>query len=141
MEKIEISYPHVRAWGRKANMEYFATKQWKTIVKATFPDYRKHKVAVKTAEKIMFSGVNWSGGSKSEYRACTIDGRPLENMVDMGMAAPWENPYEGLWVNIPPGMVVVEGGFFCGKKMMLRITVNPGDRLFIVHHGKKLLGE
>ena len=108
-------------------MEKVATKHLKSIVNATFPDYRKRSVFLKVAEKTTISDVNWSGGTKSEYRACTIDGNPLETKVNMGLLPPWENPYEGLVINIPPGMVVVQGGHFCGKKATLFITVNPSD--------------
>ncbi len=104
-----------------------ATKLVKPIVNATFPDYRKRSVIIRQADSITFYGVNWSGGSRSEYQACTVNGKPLDRMIDMGVAAPWDNPYEGLTVKIPPGMVVVEGGVFCGKNATLNITFNPSD--------------
>ena len=108
-------------------MKTIEAKKVKSIINATFPDYRKRKVFIQTADKVTFYDVNWSGGTKSEYRACTIDGRPFETRVNMGGPAPWNNPYEGLTVQIPPGMVVVSGGHFCGKVATLSITINPVD--------------
>ena len=108
-------------------MQKIASKQLKSIIKATFPDYRKRTVYVQSSDKGRISDVNWSGGTRKEYRACTIDGRPLQNQVDMHGPAPWDNPFEGLEINIPPGMVMVEGGHFCGKVATLFITVNPVD--------------
>jgi len=102
-----------------------ATKEVKHLVKATFPNYKRHKVVITASETVTFHDVNWSGGSKSEYRACTIDGKPMETKVNMGGPAPWNNPFEGKTVSIPPGFVVVQGGHFCGKTSMLYIHVHP----------------
>ena len=108
-------------------MQKVATKTLKSIVAATFPKYRKRDVYVTQSETTTISDVNWSGGTRSEYRACTIDGKALETAVNMSGPAPWENPFEGLKINIPPGMVVVQGGHFCGKPSTLFITMNPID--------------
>lgn len=108
-------------------MTKIPAKQVKSIIKATFPKYRKRSVYIKQGESITFHDVNWSGGTKAEYQACTINGDSLDRKVDMGRAAPWNNPFEGKTIDIPPGMVVVEGGYFCGKERMLYITVNPVD--------------
>ena len=108
-------------------MQAIPAKQVKSIINATFPDYRKRNVFIKESDTVTFYDVNWSGGTRSEYRACTIDGKPLQTMVNMGGPAPWANPFEGLKVNIPPGMVVVSGGHFCGKVATLSITINPLD--------------
>ena len=108
-------------------MEKLKAKDFKSIIKATFPKYRKRSVYIKASDTVTFYDLNWSGGTKADYRACKTDGTPLERQVDMGMMAPWENPYEGKTVNIPKGCVVVEGGFFCGKERILYITFNPLD--------------
>lgn len=108
-------------------MEKVSSKSMKSIITATFPKYRKRSVFVSASDKTTISDVNWSGGTRSEYRACSIDGRPLETKANMHGPAPWENPYEGLQINIPPGMVVVKGGHFCGKAATLFITINPED--------------
>lgn len=103
------------------------SKDVKAIIKATFPNYRKRDVYVKETDKVTLWDLNWSGGTRSEYRACTIEGKPLQNAVDMSLRAPWDNPYEGKEIKIPEGYVVVEGGHFCGKPRNLYINVNPGN--------------
>jgi hypothetical protein len=102
------------------------SKDVKEIIKATFKDYRKRKVWVTPTTKVKFWGVNWSGGSVSFYRACTIDGKPLVG-PDMSLAAPWDNPYEGLEVDLPKGAVIVKGGFFCGKPSQITLYVHPDN--------------
>jgi len=106
-------------------METIEAKQVKNIINATFPDYRKRKVFIVPRKTVTFNGVNWSGGSRSEYRACSIDGQKQGKLVNMGQAAPWENPFEGMKVDLPLNTVIVEGGYFCGKKSTLCIYVNP----------------
>ena len=101
------------------------TKDVRSIVNATFPDYRRRSVYVEARETVTLHDLNWSGGTRSEYRSCSVDGRPLENKVDLSGPAPWENPYEGKTITIPPGLVVVRGGHFCGKVSTLYIYVSP----------------
>ena len=103
------------------------TKDIKRIVDATFPGYRKREVSVEARETVIFHDLNWSGGTKSEYRACGIKGESNARRLDMGRPAPWNNPYEGLKVEIPIDCVVVEGGYFCGQERMLRFYVHPAN--------------
>jgi len=104
-------------------------KEVKAIIAATFPDYKKHDVYVGAAEKVTLHDLNWSGGSRSEYRACTIDGKPTENKyaAAMHVPAPWDNMFEGKTVDVPEGFVIVRGGYFCGKTATLFINVNPAN--------------
>ena len=104
-----------------------ATKDLKHIVRATFPEYKRKKVIVVATENVTFHDVNWSGGTKSIYKACTVDGRPVASKVDMGGPAPWENPFEGKTVALPEGAMVVQGGYFCGKVSLLYVYVNPAN--------------
>ena len=97
----------------------------KNIIAATFPDYRKKKVIVSISESITLHDLNWSGGTRAEYRACTIDGRSLDNQYNMSAPAPWNNPFEGLSFKIPEGIIIAQAGFFCGKPSLLHLTVNP----------------
>ena len=108
-------------------MEQIPSKQVKHLINATFPEYRKRTVFISASDKTTIRDVNWSGGTKSVYKACSLDGRPLKTTVNMGGPASWENPFEGLEINIPPGMVIVQGGHFCGKPSTLFITINPVD--------------
>lgn len=97
------------------------------IVRATFPKYRKRKVYLRAAETVTLQDLNWSGGTRSEYRACTLDGRSAGGSAEYSQLAPWNNPAEGVTLPIPQGMVCVRGGYFCGKESTLSILVNPAD--------------
>lgn len=97
------------------------------IVKATFPAYRKRKVYLRASETVTLSDLNWSGGTRSEYRTCTLDGKPVNDSLKYSMLAPWDNPAEGKTLPIPQGFVCVRGGHFCGKELPLSIMVNPAD--------------
>jgi hypothetical protein len=116
-------------------MEYPA-KNFRAIIDATFPDNKKRTVRVVAQEQVTFYGLNWSGGSKNEYRACTIDGRPIESKYDMSAPAPWNNPFEGKTVSIPVDAVIVFGGFFCGKRRQLTIYVHPQNMPKWIEAGK-----
>ncbi len=95
------------------------------IIAATFPSYKRHHVYLVPTTSITLSDLNWSGGTRTEYRACTIDCRPIMATVDMNSPAPWDNKFEGKTVELPINTVIVQGGYFCGKVAMLRINVNP----------------
>jgi hypothetical protein len=97
------------------------------IVAATFPDYRRKTVTIRAAENVTLYDLNWSGGTRAEYRACTLDGKAAGNTDRYNHVAPWQNAAEGASVPIPSGMVVVRGGHFCGKPSLLTIHVNPAD--------------
>ena len=109
-------------------MQTIDSKKVKSLINATFPDYRKRKVFISVSDTVTLHDCNWSGGTKAEYRACTINVKPLQTAVNTGGPAPWNNPYEGLKLNIPSGMVVAQGGYFCGKKATLHFTINPADQ-------------
>ena len=97
------------------------------IVRATFPHYKGRKFRVQAKEKVTLSDLNWSGGTRSEYRACTLDGCHTGGADSYNRMAPWENQAEGKSLPIPSGFVVVEHSIFCGKDTGLRIYVNPAD--------------
>lgn len=101
-----------------------ASKLFKDIIAATFSDYRKRNVFLSVRDNITLSGLNWSGGSRSEYRSCTVDGKALPVQHDMSAPAPWDNPFEGKALQIPFGVAVVRGGHFCGKQATLSINVS-----------------
>lgn len=86
----------------------------------------KRKVFVKATEKVRFTGLNWCGGSKSEYSAVNLQtGRSVYR--NMGYAAPWDNEFEGMEVAVPEGVAIVEHGHSCGKPMTIKIYVNPSN--------------
>jgi hypothetical protein len=67
----------------------------KHIVAATFPDYRRKKVWVYAAETVTLHDLNWSGGTRAEYRTCTIDGQSAGTAAKYNAMAPWDNIAEG----------------------------------------------
>ena len=97
------------------------------IVAATFPDYRRTKVVVEAREKVTLYGLNWEGGSRSEYRSCTLNGEALGSAARANATAPWVNAAEGSEMPIPAGAALVKGGHFCGKVATLYIYMNPAD--------------
>ena len=99
----------------------------KRIINATFPSYKKHNVYLNPTMSVTLHGLNWSGGSKSDFEACTIEGKSLPVKHDMSAPAPWENPFEGKTIELPENTVIVEGGVFCGKQATLMINVHPSN--------------
>ena len=96
--------------------------------KAFLPGYRKRKVRVVAAESVTLCDLNWSGGTRSQYRAHAIaTAREVGNVDRYNAFAPWDNPAEGARLPVPPGAIVIRTGFFCGKESMATIYVNPAD--------------
>lgn len=102
-------------------------KQAAPIIRATFPGYAGRMVRIVPSSTVTFHDLNWSGGTRNQYRACRLDGAPLPSRVAMNAPAPWENPYEGHTVEIPQGAAVVEHTIFCGKDLGLRIHARQED--------------
>jgi hypothetical protein len=97
------------------------------IVLGSFPEYRGRKFRLYASETVILSDLNWSGGTRSQYRAVTLDGFPVGNTDKYNQVAPWNNPAEGQVVPIPQGIVVVEHVLFCGKDLGLKVWANPAD--------------
>jgi hypothetical protein len=107
----------------------------RAIVNATFPGYRRRKVLIRACEEVGLDDLNWSGGTRSEYRTCTLDGQPVGSSARYNAMAPWDaGQIEGKQLPIPQGFLVVRGGYFCGKESLLSIYVNPADMPRYVTH-------
>ena len=106
---------------------YVPTKTVRHVINATFPEYRKQKVAIDCNGSVTFHDLNWSGGSRTEYRSATLDGRSGNSMANYNAMAPWRNPAEGQTILIPPGCCIVSAGFFCGKPATAVIYINRVD--------------
>jgi hypothetical protein len=106
------------------------TKQdvW-AIIKATFPDYRGRKIVVKPKSSISVchADLNWSGGSRYQYRACSLSGQPTGSLDRHNASAPWEKAPGSTSIQIPLRHCIVEHVIFCGKDLGLRIYVRPED--------------
>jgi hypothetical protein len=99
----------------------------KAIVNATFPNYRRKKVVIWHTGSVTLTDLNWSGGTRKEYRACSREGNYVGSLDRFNAQAPWENKAEGKKIDIPQGTIVVEGGYFCGNESILYLHVNPQD--------------
>jgi hypothetical protein len=99
----------------------------KAIINATFPDYRRKKVWVYASETVTLHDLNWSGGTRMQYRGATLNGQFAGSADKHNHVAPWDNKAERARVPIPQGHVVVSYGTFCGKPSMLSIYVHPLD--------------
>ncbi len=97
------------------------------IIATTFPGYRGKTVKVTASETVSLYDLNWSGGSRNQYRTCTIDGQPMGSADRFNAMAPWDNVAEGKSLPIPQGFVCVEHSIFCGKDTGLTVYVNPAD--------------
>jgi hypothetical protein len=45
----------------------------------------------------------------------------------MYVPAPWDNPKEGLTIDIPQGTLIIKHSFFCGTDCGITIYYNPLD--------------
>jgi hypothetical protein len=110
------------------------------IVKATFPTYRRKKVLIWHTGSVTLTDLNWSGGTRKEYRACSIsrDGTYVGSLDHFNARPPWDNKAEGKKIDIPQGIIVVEGGYFCGNESILYLHVNPQDLPKYIEAEKKL---
>lgn len=98
------------------------------IIQATFPNYRKQTVRIVARASVELQDLNWSGGTRSEYKACKVDGEFIGSTARFHQYAPWDaRQVEGLSVPIPQGAIVVRGGYFCGKESTITLHVNPAD--------------
>ena len=103
------------------------SSELKNIINATFPENKKRKVYVEAVTEVTFYDLNWSGGTQNQYRACTIDGQPIEAKVDLNFLAPWKNKFEGMKIAIPKDVVIVCQSIFCGKELSLFAYVHPDN--------------
>jgi uncharacterized Fe-S cluster protein YjdI len=105
------------------------------IVAATFPEYRGKKFRVEFREQVCLLDLNWSGGSRSQYRACTLSGEALGSSAKYNAMAPWDSrQVEGQSVAVPQGACMVRHSHFCGKDTGITITINPADAPKWIEH-------
>lgn len=87
---------------------------------------RKRKVWVLEAKKVILHGLNWSGGSKTEYSAISlVNGQSAR--TELSRQPPWANQFEGAEIEVPENVVIVEHGYFCGKPSTVRLHVHPNN--------------
>lgn len=109
------------------------------LVAATFPDYKGRKFRVQIAETVRLDDLNWSGGSRSQYRATTLTGEPIGTADRFNAMAPWDcNQIEGVTLPITPGACVVRHSIFCGQDTGLTITIHPTDAPRLLSKGIRM---
>jgi len=96
-------------------------KQAASILNATFPEYRGHKVTVEFTDKVHIYDTNWGGGTKNTYKAIAGNGR----LTTVFVPAPWENMIEGTSYPLGTNVLVVMHSHFCGKDCGITIFANP----------------
>lgn len=116
-----MNHHEVTGWQKDASIA--------AIVRATFPEYKRKKVYVYSRDSVTLTDLNWSGGTRSEYRTCTLAGEAIGSTEKYAQLAPWNNFAEGKTIPIPPGFVVVRGGHFLGKPSILSLYINPSNLL------------
>lgn len=95
-------------------------------IRAADPTYRKTKAFIYTRESVTLHGTYWDGGSRSTYTAVELatgrnKGAPQYAPPQFG------GPRQAPEVQIPPDVVIVETGTFCGKPATATVYVNPAN--------------
>jgi hypothetical protein len=110
---------------------YVEAKSVQKIILATFPSYKRHKACVQAAESVTLNDLNWSGGTRAEYRAYDIEtGQFSYALPPMGSEddpRSWPDRLEGQSFLLPPGVIIVRGGSSGGKPAMLMLYVHPSN--------------
>lgn len=99
----------------------------RALLAATFPEYAGRTFKIEPAKTVTFWNLNWSGGTRSQFRACSITGQKGGTMDRYNAAAPWNNPAEGKTIELPAGAVIAEHSEFCGKDCGVTFYINPAD--------------
>jgi hypothetical protein len=102
--------------------QYRDTREVKQL--ASRIGYRKKQYALNVTEKVTLQGLNWSGGSRTQYTAVSLYTHDSDTPV-LSVAPPWNNPFEGATIEIPLGVVILEHGHFCGKPSVMVVHVRP----------------
>ena len=97
------------------------------LINATFPDWKGRKIQVDVSGVVYLCNLNWDGGSRSQFRACTLEGRRTGSMDSYNQTAPWLHEAEGAKINIPEGHCVIRHSICMGKDCGLTIHINPND--------------
>jgi len=105
-----------------------SAKEVRGVLNATFPGYRKKNVFVSATTKVTIGGLNWDGGSRSEFAGCTVAGESTGNLSRYSRFAPWDRrQLHGVEVLLESGLIIVEAGYFCGKPATAHLYVHPDD--------------
>jgi len=99
-------------------------------IASLFPSYRKRKVVLYEGNSVSLTGLNWDGGSRSDYTLVDLNTRATVTIGDH-MSPPWNNKDEGRKFDLKPGQAIVRTGTFCGKQATMFITHFPGEEKLV----------
>lgn len=108
-------------------------KEAKPIIAATFPEYRGRRINVKFSKEISFWDTNWGGGTKNTYKALNME---TSKVGAFYAPAPWINPVEGVTIELPENVLVIEHSMFCGHDLGLTIHAHPSREIMFLDGGK-----
>lgn len=100
------------------------TKQVRDIAKIC--GYRKREVTIVATDKVTLTNLNWSGGTRSEYRGIDLASGATTKPA-LSMNPPWANLHEGQTIDLPAGFIIARTGYFCGRESMMTIYVHPSN--------------
>lgn len=107
-------------------IELAQQSEFKRVIQAADRTYKKRKAFFYVRESVTLDGTYWDGGSRSTYTAVRLSdgfslGAPQYAPPQFG------GPATAPCVQIPPGVAIVETGYFCGKTSTASVYVNPAD--------------
>jgi len=98
----------------------------KRLILAADPTYRKRTAALTVASEVALRGTYWSGGTRATYTAVNIATRQSQT-AEQYAPPQFGGPKEVPTVALPPGAVIVQTGFFCGKVSTAQVFIHPQD--------------
>lgn len=105
------------------------------LIKRALPSYRKHSVIVSEYSKVTCHGGAWSGGSRSHYSKCRIDGS-CHNSIAVPTAPKHFGGGDDPVVELTDDIVVLSGGIFRGKTATVSIYCNSTVAEYLLGAGQ-----
>lgn len=98
----------------------------RSIVAATFPDYRGRKFRLSISESPLNVRSCWDGGSRSYYRFLNL--ATLQASAEVPAQSAFDRPIAGAdAVVLTDGFACVEHSIFCGKDAGITIHIRPAN--------------
>lgn len=96
----------------------------RSIVSATFPDYRGRKFRLNVSDSPLNVRSSWDGGSRSYYRFLNL--ATLQASCEVPAQSAFDRPISGAdAVVLPDGFACVEHSIFCGNDTGITIHIRP----------------
>ena len=96
------------------------------VIRCAAADYRKRHAFVYVRDNVDLSNTFWDGGSRSTYTAVDL-ATGKASTAEQYAPPQFGGPRAPLNVAIPPGVAIVETGYFCGKPATASVYINPAD--------------